>query len=125
MRQRLGDLDRGRSQHDWSSSMNKRLTALALTLVLLPLGSGMLGAQTMPHVRVAALAIDVGALSYFAQQQGFFKKHGLDVEIITGTNGAAIAAAVVGGAIDIGDSNTTSIATGHERGVPFVLIAPS
>jgi NitT/TauT family transport system substrate-binding protein len=105
--------------------MNKHLAALALTFALLPLGSGTLGAQTMPHVRVAALAIDVGALSYFAQQQGFFKKHGLDVEIITGTNGAAIAAAVVGGAIDIGDSNTTSIATGHERGVPFVLIAPS
>jgi len=104
--------------------MQTRLTAAFLAL-LLPLLGGPLTAQTMPHVRVAALAIDVGALSYFAQQQGFFKKHGLDVEIITGTNGAAIAAAVVGGAIDIGDSNTTSIATAHERGVPFVLISPS
>jgi NitT/TauT family transport system substrate-binding protein len=104
--------------------MQTRLTA-ALLALLLPLLGGSLGAQTMPHIRVAALAIDVGALSYFAQQQGFFKKHGLDVEIITGTNGAAIAAAVIGGAIDIGDSNTTSIATGHERGVPFVLVSPS
>ena len=99
--------------------------AFALTAALLPISSGSLVAQTLPHVRVAAIPIDVGALSYFAAQQGFFKKHGLDVEIVQGGNGAAVAAAVVGGSIDIGDGNTTTLATGHERGVPFVMVAPS
>jgi NitT/TauT family transport system substrate-binding protein len=106
--------------------MKSRFAALALSFAFIaaPAPQG-LAAQTLPHVRVAAIPIDVGALSYFAAQQGFFKKHGLEVEIITGTNGAAIAAAVVGGAIDIGDGNTTTLATAHERGVPFVLVAPS
>jgi NitT/TauT family transport system substrate-binding protein len=99
--------------------------ALALVATLVPAPDAKLVAQTLPHVRVAAIPIDVGALSYFANQQGFFKKHGLDVEIIQGGNGAAIAAAVVGGSIDIGDGNTTTLATGHERGVPFVMAAPS
>src|ERR1700735_3614743 len=96
--------------------------AFALVATFLPISGG---TQTLPHVRVAAIPIDVGALSYYADKQGYFKKHGLDVEIIQGGTGAAIAAAVVGGSIDIGDGNTTTLATGHERGVPFVLAAPS
>ena len=42
-----------------------------------------------------------------------------------GGTGASVAAAVVGGALDVGSGNTASIATAHERGVPFVIIAPS
>ena len=103
-------------------SLTITLVAFALIAALLPMRGG---SQTLPHVRVAAIPIDVGALSYYAAQQGFFKKHGLDVEIVQGGNGAAIAAAVVGGSIDIGDGNTTTLATGHERGVPFVMAAPS
>jgi NitT/TauT family transport system substrate-binding protein len=99
---------------------------LALIIfALLPMIQSGLSAQTLTKVTVAAFPIDVSALSYFAAQQGFFKKHGLDVEIVTLANGPAVAAAVVGGALDIGSGNTSTLAAAHERGIPFVMIAPS
>jgi NitT/TauT family transport system substrate-binding protein len=110
-------------------SPRRRLIAIAVAigaiLAVVPNAVGV-DAQTPITVRVAAIAIDVGALSYFADQQGFYKKHGLDVQIVTGVGGGpAIAAAVIGGSLDIGDGNTTTLSTAHERGVPFVLLSPS
>ena len=103
----------------------KRPALLVALVVLMSATPHFAAGQTAAPVRVAALPVDVGALSYFAQEQGFFKKHGLDVQIVTGTNGAAIAAAVAGGSMDIGDGNITTLALAHERGVPFVMVAPS
>jgi NitT/TauT family transport system substrate-binding protein len=76
-------------------------------------------------IRVAAIPIDVGANGYYASELGFFKKHGLDANVSTGASGAAVAAAVVGGSLDIGDGNSTVLAQAHERGVGLVMIAPS
>jgi NitT/TauT family transport system substrate-binding protein len=61
---------------------------------------------------------------YYAQDMGFFKKAGLTVEIQTLANGAAVASAVASGALQIGDSNTLSIATARQKGLPFVIFAP-
>jgi NitT/TauT family transport system substrate-binding protein len=61
---------------------------------------------------------------YYAQDMGFFKKAGLNVEIQTLPNGAAVASAVASGALQIGDSNTLSLATARQRGLPFVIFAP-
>jgi len=80
---------------------------------------------TAPKLRVAMIPIDVGAASAYAYDMGFFAKHGLDVELIVGGTGATVAAAVAGGSIDVGDGNTAAVATAHERGVPFLLVAPS
>jgi NitT/TauT family transport system substrate-binding protein len=55
---------------------------------------------------------------------GFFKKAGLNVEIQTLANGAAVASAVASGAMQIGDSNTLSLATARQKGLPFVIFAP-
>ena len=44
-------------------------------------------AQTPGKVRVAAIPLDVGALSYYAGDMGFFQKHGLDAEVTTGRAG--------------------------------------
>ena len=81
-------------------------------------------AQSAP-IRVAGIAIDVAASMYYASEMGFFKKHGIDVDVVTGANGPAIAAAVIGGSLDIGSGNTIVLSQGHERGLPFALIAPS
>jgi NitT/TauT family transport system substrate-binding protein len=80
-------------------------------------------AQTPFTVRVATTPIDAGAQPFFAQTMGFFRAAGLNVTITTISNGSAIAAAVASGAVDIGQSNVVSIATAHERGIPFALIA--
>jgi NitT/TauT family transport system substrate-binding protein len=47
------------------------------------------------------------------------------VEIQPITNGAAVAAAVAGGAIDIGRSSLLALITAHAHGLPFALVAPS
>lgn len=76
-------------------------------------------------MRVAAVANDVGIGSAYAVDQGFFAKHGLDVELVVGGTGASVAAAVAAGDLEVGSGNTAAIATAHERGIPFVFIAPS
>jgi NitT/TauT family transport system substrate-binding protein len=83
------------------------------------------GAQTPPKLRVAAIPIDISGVSYYALDQGFYAKYGLDVDVVTMANGAVVAAAVAGGALDVGSGNTIAIATAHEHGIPFKLIAPS
>ena len=80
-------------------------------------------AQSAIPIRIATFPTDSGGQAYYAQDLGFFKKVGLDANIVSPSSGSAIAAAVAGGAYDIGSSNTVSLATAHERGVPFVFLA--
>lgn len=61
----------------------------------------------------------------YAQSSGMFRKAGLDVELQRSTSGAVIAAAVAGGSFDFGVASLTALITGHARGLPFVIIAPS
>lgn len=83
------------------------------------------GAQAPVHIRVGSAPVDVGGPVYYALDLGFFKKQGLDVEIVTTSNGPATAAAIVSGSMDIGSGNALSIAQAHDRGVDFVFVAPS
>ena len=82
-------------------------------------------AQTIPALRVATTPIDVGAEVLYANDMGFFKKHGLTVDVQFIDNGAAIAAAVASGAIDIAQGNVVTLATAHDKGLPFVVVAPA
>ena len=101
------------------------LPALALAFTLAA-GTDAVTAQTeMTTIRVASTPIDVGAEVYYAQALGLFKQAGLDVQIQSIDNGAAIAGAVAGGAADIGQSNVVSIATAYGKKLPFVVIAPA
>ena len=82
-------------------------------------------AQTLPNVKVATTPIDVGAEVLYANDMGFFKKHGLSVDVQFIDNGAAIASAVASGAIDIAQGNVVTLATAHDKGLPFVVVAPA
>jgi NitT/TauT family transport system substrate-binding protein len=81
--------------------------------------------QTLTVLRIASTPIDVGAEVYYAKDKGFFRDAGFDVQIQSIDNGGAIASAVAGGAVDIGQSNVVSLAAAHERQLPFVVIAPA
>jgi NitT/TauT family transport system substrate-binding protein len=81
-------------------------------------------AQTpLLDLRVAANANDTFAPPYYAQDEGFFTREGLNVDLQTISNGAAITAAVVGGTIDIGVAVPVTIAGAYLRGLPLVIIA--
>jgi NitT/TauT family transport system substrate-binding protein len=104
------------------------MTRTFLALVALSLGlTSVAGAQQtpapLPTVRVAVPPVDAASQVYYAQAKGFFKKVGLNVEIQTVSGGAPVAAAVVGGAVDFGQSNLSSLCSAHERGIPIVAIA--
>jgi NitT/TauT family transport system substrate-binding protein len=75
-------------------------------------------------LRMATINIDSTAQPYFAQDGGFFAKSGLRVEFQQFNNGQAIAAAVVGGALDIAVSNIVALTQAHARSVPLVIVAP-
>ena len=101
--------------------------ALAITGLLALTLTGVASAQqspaARPTVRVAMPAVDAASQAYYAQARGFFKQAGINVEITTVSGGAAVAAAVASGAVDIGQSNLSSISSAHERGIPLVAIA--
>lgn len=99
----------------------RRLAAFALLLACaLPIGGR---AQTLQNLKVAATANDTFAEAYYAQDMGFFKKAGLNVDLQTFANGAAVTAAVAGGAADVGISNPVGLAGAISHGAPLVLIA--
>lgn len=82
-------------------------------------------AQTETKIEVVGVPIDVSAQPYYAQNQSFFKKVGLDADVTTLGNGAQIISALLGEKIDFGAGGTTSIALAHERGLPIVIAAPA
>ncbi|HEV8021022.1 MAG TPA: ABC transporter substrate-binding protein [Candidatus Lustribacter sp.] len=86
-----------------------------------------LGAQTAGStpLHLASSPDDDVTPALYARSSGLFKNAGLTVTIDPLSNGTAVAAAIAGGAIDIGKASLLSIINAHLRGVPFVIIAPS
>jgi ABC-type nitrate/sulfonate/bicarbonate transport system substrate-binding protein len=105
------------------SFLRPRACAAALAVVLS--GLPLLGYAQEATIKIATIPIDTGAEAFYARDQGFFKKAGLDASIERITNGPAITAAVVSGAVDIGFSNLVSLAIAFKKGVPITLIAPA
>jgi NitT/TauT family transport system substrate-binding protein len=94
-------------------------------LVLVGLLGVPVGAQQQLTVVRAGIGIsDTAADGYFAYEAGIFKKHGLDVQLTQMRGGAAAAAALAGGAVDVADGNVITYATARLKDIPFVAIAP-
>jgi NitT/TauT family transport system substrate-binding protein len=92
--------------------------------VVSSLAVGRAVAQTPVTMRVAAFpAQDVGPLLY-AMKAGLFTKAGLDIQFTELTTGSAVSSAVAGGSADVGFSSLPALIAGHERGIPFQLVAP-
>jgi ABC-type nitrate/sulfonate/bicarbonate transport system substrate-binding protein len=81
-------------------------------------------AQTGPlTIRVGVLPNDDMIALLYGVKTGMFLKAGLDVQIDrSASNGAAIAAAVSGGSLDLGKSSLQTLIEAHIHNVPFVLI---
>ena len=81
-------------------------------------------AQTAPVLHVATGGKETDAEVFYAQENGYFTKVGLNVDIQVMQNGAAIGSALVAGALQIGSSSTLIAANAQAKGLPFVFIAP-
>lgn len=82
-----------------------------------------LQAQTTPMIRIGVVPGEFSAQPWYANDLGIFAKHGLNVEIVPLTSGAAGAAAVASGALDVIFSNVLSLAIAYEKGIPLTAIA--
>jgi NitT/TauT family transport system substrate-binding protein len=83
------------------------------------------GASKLTPLRIAVAPSDGVTSVIYAKYAGLFEKAGLDVSLETSQNGAAVAAAVASGASDMGNSSVSSIFVAHEKGLPFVFVAPA
>ena len=100
--------------------------AAALAIVAALSATQPLQAQApLPAVSVGTLSSDNSAAVYYAQELGFFKRAGIDVQISAMTSGPVTAAAVTGGALDIGVANVATIAVARTRGVPLKFLFPA
>src|SRR5271166_1219128 len=82
-------------------------------------------AATLTPLRIGIAPSDGVTSVVYAAKTGLFEKAGLDVHIETQANGAAVAAAVLSGFFDIGNTSITSILLAHDKGLPFTLVAPA
>ena len=98
-------------------------SAFLAGVAALPLALPRVSLAQSATLRVGSLFADAFAEGYYADALGTFKSAGLDVAITRFANGPAQMTAVLGGAIDIGISDTVSLATTISKGAPFVLIA--
>jgi NitT/TauT family transport system substrate-binding protein len=91
----------------------------------LPLTGAPVLAQSLTPIKLATTPTDIGAQPFYAADMGFFRAAGLEADTQIISNGAAITSAVLGGAIDIAQSNVVSLALAHQRGLDVVVIAPA
>jgi NitT/TauT family transport system substrate-binding protein len=105
----------------------KRLAALVLLLASFFIETGPVSAQSaapLVVVRVGVVPAEFAAEIFYGLDKGFFRNHGLDVQLEFFSNGGAVAAAVASGALDAGISDTVSMISAHSHGFPFVYLAP-
>jgi NitT/TauT family transport system substrate-binding protein len=82
-------------------------------------------AQGLAPLNIAAIPSDIAGSAYYAADNGYFKKAGMDTQFLGIANGAAITAAVLSGAADVGYSNVISLALAHARGLPVTILFPA
>jgi NitT/TauT family transport system substrate-binding protein len=77
------------------------------------------------RVRIGAAANDSYAVTYFAQDGGFFERARIDPDIQIFTNAQAMVQAAAGNAIDVGMADLVQVANAFNHGVPLGFIAPA
>jgi NitT/TauT family transport system substrate-binding protein len=104
------------------ATLIKAGSAAAASLALAPLRAR---AQSAPvHLRVGTGTVEANAQIFYAADMGFFKKSGLDVEVVKLRSGTTTMAAIISGDLQCGIANVLSLGAAHQRNVPLVMFAP-
>ena len=98
-----------------------RLAALPITAAALGPPRPARAAGT--RVRLGILNFDPSTPAVYAEAAGLFADAGIDVSIQVIPSGSAVAAAVIGGTIDIGLSSLFALLSAHAHAVPLTLVA--
>jgi NitT/TauT family transport system substrate-binding protein len=98
------------------------LSAVALLAFLVVTG-GPAPSQETVTLRLSASPLDGVVPILYAQRAGLFRQAGINITLDKVGNGAVMAAAVVGGSVDIAKGNIMSIVTAHARNIPLTIVA--
>jgi NitT/TauT family transport system substrate-binding protein len=79
--------------------------------------------QTLTPLKVGAYPTDTFCEAYYSDEKGFYKDAGFSVEITSLASGAALAAAVLSGALDVAVTNGLAVGAARLRNVPLVFVA--
>lgn len=97
------------------------LTNVAVGMAGLPLLNAIASAQVKG--KVGYMKIVDNASLFMAAEKGFFKKEGLELDVVPMVGGATIAPAVASGDLQFGWSNVISLYQAHVEGFDFKLIS--
>src|SRR5471030_2716572 len=82
-------------------------------------------AQDLKTFHVLAVPTDGVKSLLYAQKANLFRKRGLTADVVSMGSGAAIFAALVGGAADIGSGSLFPVFAAYGRNIPLRIIAPA
>jgi NitT/TauT family transport system substrate-binding protein len=100
--------------------MSRKLARIAIALLVVVCAMPA-SAATKITLLFTQGANNLGA--YVGKDQGFFEKHGLDVDVTPTPNGSLISAALVADAAQIGTLTPSILLEADEQGLDFVAIA--
>jgi NitT/TauT family transport system substrate-binding protein len=108
------------------SRIARTAVTVAAGAALLVSLDGHASAQTAPAplttIRYGASTDDTSRPVLYAIETGAFKKAGLDIVLVKTANGAATAAAVAGGSVDIGKGSALTPVLAYAHGIDFTII---
>jgi NitT/TauT family transport system substrate-binding protein len=107
-----------------SVSILNHVARFVFSIAVLGLLAAPGNAQAPVIIKIAAVPIESAAEVLYALDMGFFAKVGLDARIEPLGSGAATSA-VASNTFDIGYATVDTLATAHQKGLPFVVIAPA
>ena len=106
------------------STFLRSSAALAAAAVAAPRARRAEAAGTLTPLKVGAFPIDPMGVVYYAKDQGYFERAGLDVTITPfGGGGAGMTSAILAGSLDLAILDPTVLAGAHLHGVNFKLFA--
>jgi NitT/TauT family transport system substrate-binding protein len=81
------------------------------------------GSDEVRSIRVGTIPIVDTAPIYLGVEQGFFEDRGIEVELVSGSGGAAAVPGVVSGDYDFSFGNVTSILLAESQDLPLRIVA--
>jgi NitT/TauT family transport system substrate-binding protein len=82
-------------------------------------------AGPLTTVKIGVQPVESAGQTFYAKDLGWFEQAGLDVQITPLSNGGALVAAVISGALDVGLSAVGPVAQGAVKGLGVKIIAPA
>ena len=101
-------------------------SSLVFAAILLVVVGGC-GAASDSKTRPVRVQVFIGAYSsmpvHVAAEKGFFRKHGLDVELLPANSSSAAVAALIGGSMDIVESAPDLVMANIDKGIDLKFLA--